>query len=114
MNKRDWSRLEDMSAYAADAIELLGELDVQALRLDKRSQYAVVRALEVVGEAASKVSVEARASLPEIPWPRVVGIRNILIHGYTELSLDVVVQVVRENLPPPIEQIAEILKDAPE
>ena len=114
MNKRDWSRLEDMSSYAADAIELLGDLDLDALRLDKRSQYAVVRALEVVGEAASTVSAETRAILPDIPWPRVVGIRNILIHGYTGLSLDVVVQVVRENLPPLVAQIAEILKDPPE
>jgi uncharacterized protein with HEPN domain len=109
MNKRDESLLQDMSAYAVDAIELLGDLDANSLLGDKRTQYAVVRAVEVVGEAASKVSPETRATLTDVPWRQVVGMRNILIHGYTDLDLALVVKVVRAHLPNLIALIAEII-----
>lgn len=114
MNDRDQSLLEDMLAYAADAIELLGDRDAAAMALDKRTHYAVIRAVEVVGEAASKVSADGRASLPAVPWRQAIGMRNMLIHGYASLDLGLIVETVRDHFPPLVEQLKRALGDLPE
>ena len=111
MNKRDRSLLEDMATYAADAIELLGDLDSAALQSDKRARYAVIYAIEVIGEAAAKVSAETRATLQTLPWREAIGMRNILIHAYNELDLTTVVKVVREHLPPLIADLRDALRE---
>ena len=111
MNAHDQSRLEDMIGYASDAIELLGSLDAAALEADKRSQYAVVRAVEVIGEAASHITAETRAVLPDLPWNQVIGMRNILIHRYHDFDLATVVKTVREHLPALIIEIGRILRN---
>ena len=112
MSDRDQSYLEDMLSYAQDAITLLGDADAAALAADKRTQYAVIRAVEVVGEAASKVSAVGRAKIPAVPWRQVVGMRNLLIHGYRGLDLGVMVETVRDHFPPLIEQLKTALGDS--
>ena len=61
--------------------------------------FAVVRAIEVVGEAASKVTDETKATSPAIPWASIVGMRNRLIHGYFDIDSDVVWKTVTEEIP---------------
>jgi uncharacterized protein with HEPN domain len=62
--------------------------------------FAIVRAIEVIGEAASKVTAETQAASPGIPWASIVGMRNRLAHGYFEIDLDVVWKTVTEAVPP--------------
>lgn len=111
MNVRDRTRLEDMARFASDAVELLGSLDAAALEHDIRSQYAVVRAIEIIGEAASHVTSETRSAYPGVPWKQIIGMRNTLIHAYHDLDLSTVVKTVREYLPPLIIEIECILGD---
>ncbi len=111
MSDRDLSHLEDMLAYARDAIELLGEMNAVALAVDKRTRYAVIRAAEIVGEAASKVSSESRIRLPELPWRQAVGMRNVLIHDYRGLDLSLIVETVRDHFPPLVIQLENALRD---
>ena len=99
MSDRDQSYLEDMLAYALDAIELLGDADGEALAADKMRRYAVIRAVEIVGEAANRVSEARRAELPEVPWRAAIGMRNVLIHNYAGLELSVVADTVRNGFP---------------
>ncbi|MBL8773791.1 MAG: DUF86 domain-containing protein [Phenylobacterium sp.] len=113
MTERDRSLLEDMRAFARDAVEFLGERDAADLLADKRTQYAVIRAVELVGEAASKVSADTRTSAPDLPWREAIGTRNILIHAYHELDLRLVVATVREHLPPLILRLNALLGDEP-
>jgi len=113
MNDRDRSLLEDMKAFASDAVELLGDRTAAALLEDKRTQYAVIRAVEVLGEAASKVTAATRAALPDLPWREAIGTRNVLIHGYHQLDLGLVVRTVREHLPPLVARLGDILGDDP-
>lgn len=61
-------------------------------------QNAVIRSLEVIGEAAGKVSPATQADHPEIPWREIIGMRHRLIHGYAEIRLDLVWAVARERL----------------
>lgn len=65
---------------------------------DQMLLFALVRAIEIVGEAASKVSDEARASVA-IPWPAVVGMRNRLIHAYFDIDRDVLWATATQSLP---------------
>jgi uncharacterized protein with HEPN domain len=62
--------------------------------------FAIVRAIEVIGEAASKVTAETRAASLDIPWASIVGMRNRLVHGYFDIDLDVVWKTVTEEIPP--------------
>ena len=111
MNERDQTYFEDMLSYGADAIAFLGAADAAGLAGDKRTRYALIRAVEIVGEAASKVSAEARAELPDLPWRRIIGMRNTLIHGYRGMDLELLVEVVRDHLPSPVSRIEQILGD---
>ena len=61
--------------------------------------FAVVRAIEIVGEAASRVSIEARNRSPDIPWPAIVGMRNRVVHAYFSIDSDIVWITVTRELP---------------
>jgi len=76
---------------------------------DQMLLFAVVRALEVVGEAASKVSPAARGSLPGLPWRAMVAMRNRLIHGYFDIDTEVVWATTQVELPALIDQLAGTL-----
>jgi len=72
-------------------------------------QLAVLKALETVGEAAARLSEQARAAHPEIPWREIIGMRHRLVHGYFEVDLDKVWDTVREDLPPLIASLEMIV-----
>jgi uncharacterized protein with HEPN domain len=72
-------------------------------------QNAVIRALEVIGEAAVKVSSAFRAAQPAISWREITGMRHRLIHGYGEVELDVVWRVVTEHLGPLIADLEPLI-----
>lgn len=62
--------------------------------------FALVRAVEIIGEAASRVSMPTRASIPDIPWVQIVGMRNRLIHAYFDIDADILWKTVVEEIPP--------------
>jgi uncharacterized protein with HEPN domain len=71
--------------------------------------FALVRAVELVGEAASKVTPETRQAHPDIPWRNIIGMRNRIVHDYLNVDYDIVWTVVTDNLPPLIKQLDAIL-----
>jgi uncharacterized protein with HEPN domain len=68
--------------------------------------HSLVRYLEIIGEAAARISDEGKATMPQLPWNSIVGMRNRLIHAYFDINLDIVWQTVKEELP----ELLEILK----
>ena len=60
---------------------------------------ALVKEIEIVGEAAARVSEAAREHLPDIPWDELIGMRNRLVHAYFDVNLDIVWQTVQDDLP---------------
>lgn len=66
---------------------------------DRTLRLALVRLLEVVGEAASRIPLDFRDEHPEIPWFGVVGLRNRLIHGYDDVDYDIVWRILAEDIP---------------
>jgi uncharacterized protein with HEPN domain len=71
----------------------------KGLEDDEKLQLALVRLLEILGEAAKKVSQERRDSAPDIPWREIAATRDRLIHGYFDVDLDVVWAIVAQDLP---------------
>ena len=77
---------------------------------DEIGQLALARLLEIVGEAAGKVSAEFRATHPKLPWTEMSGLRNRLAHAYFDIDLEVLLDIIEKDLPPLIEQVGVMLK----
>ena len=107
----DTSLLLDMLLAARDARGFLSGLDEAAFMASRLHQNAVIRSLEVIGEAAGKTSPATRAAHPGIPWSQIIGMRHRLIHGYAEVRLELVWIVVRERLDPLIAALVPLVPD---
>ncbi len=78
---------------------------------NKEKQYAVLRALEIMGEASKNLSEQLKGKHTEVPWRDVAGMRDKLIHGYFGVKLEMVWETIRNELPKIKKQIREILKE---
>jgi uncharacterized protein with HEPN domain len=101
-----------MLDHAQEAVVLAQGRCRADLDRDRLLELALVRLLEIVGEAASRVSDEDCERHPEIPWPQIVSLRNRLIHGYDAVDLDILWQIVEQDLPPLITALETILDQA--
>ncbi len=88
-----------MLGHAGKAIGFIDAMSFEAFADDERTQFAAIRALEIVGEAARGIPDEIRALASDIPWTRVIGMRNILAHDYMGTNPRVVFDTVRLFLP---------------
>ena len=95
---RDPALLLDMLLAAEDALSFVAGMDETAFLSSNLHQSAVIRKLEVIGEAAGKVSKAFCAAHPDLPWREMTGLRHRLIHGYDDIRLDIVWRVTTESL----------------
>ncbi|MHB0878085.1 MAG: HepT-like ribonuclease domain-containing protein [Anaerolineae bacterium] len=79
--------------------EFARDLDEAAFHLDRLHQDAVIRRIEVIGEATRRISTPFRAAHPEIPWQKMAGMRSRLIHEYDRVDLVEVWKVIQEDIP---------------
>lgn len=106
--------LRDILIYAEKAEAFLAELATIAdLEEDDRTALAVVRALEVIGEAAKQIPANLRNKYPDVPWRGMTGMRDKVIHDYFGVDLEVIWRTVKEELPPLRKQILAILEGLP-
>jgi len=105
----DEVRLGHMLDHASEAVEMCRGLERVDLDRDRKLNLALVRLVEIVGEAANRVSREGQAIRPGIPWPHVIGMRNRLVHGYDEVDFDILWDTVQIDLPPLITELKRIL-----
>ena len=94
-----------MLEAARRARAYLADLSAKQFLSDPQRQDAVVRRLEMLGEAARRTSDAARPALPEIPWEQIVGMRNFLIHQYDTINFTIVWDTVQSDLPTVIEPL---------
>ncbi len=85
----DATRLRHMLDHAEEAVEMAKGRTRADLDSDRPLELSLTRLLEVIGEAAARVSEKSRSLTPSIPWEDIVGLRNRLIHGYDEVDLDI-------------------------
>lgn len=95
----DETRLRHMLDYSRKLIEFTQGKTQSDLESNEMLSLAVVRLIEIVGEAAANVSAEKRAGLSQIPWPQIVGMRNRIVHAYFDVNYAVVLNTVTMNIP---------------
>lgn len=91
--------LLDMLVAARNIHAFVAGMSFADLQANKMAQSAVIRELQVIGEAARRVSDAVRAEHAEIEWPLIIGLRNRLVHEYFAIRLDVVWDIVQEDIP---------------
>ena len=99
MPRDDSAYLLDMLLAARDGLSFTEDLSYEDFLRDRRTQLSVLKAVEIVGEAAARLSEDARRAIPDIPWREIVGMRNRLVHGYFDIDFPRVWDTVRHDLP---------------
>ena len=112
--EREIGYLVDMLENARCAVKYVAGKDRAAFDADIVLQNAAMRWLGIVGEAASRITDQTRANISEIPWRKVVGMRNVLIHSYERVDLSEVWRVVTQEFPSLIEMLEVLLPPPPE
>jgi uncharacterized protein with HEPN domain len=78
---------------------------------DKKTIYSVVRAIEIIGEATKNIPEYIRSKYPDVPWKRMAGMRDKLIHEYFGVDLEIVWETIEQDLPPLKEIIQKVMED---
>jgi uncharacterized protein with HEPN domain len=100
MNPDEIDRFRHMRDAATAAVNFAAGKGRVDLDNDLMLQFAIVRAIEIIGEAAARLADATRDAHPEIPWSNMIGMRNRLAHGYFDVDLDIVWRTVERHLGP--------------
>jgi uncharacterized protein with HEPN domain len=103
--------VEDILEAMDKAGILLEGVAYEQFQEDFRINFAVVRALEIVGEATKRLPLSLRDQYPDIPWKRMAGMRDRIIHGYDTVDLEIVWDAVKLEIPPIKPLLHQILID---
>jgi len=109
LSPKDFVRLRHMLDAARKAVQFSQGRSRSDLDANEMLALALVRLLEIIGEAASGVSTDVREHCPEIPWGQVVSTRNRLIHGYYDIDLGIIWEIATRDLPPLITELERII-----
>jgi uncharacterized protein with HEPN domain len=92
-------RLEDILEAVTNIEAYVAEMDFERFRQDRKTVDAVIRNIEIIGEAARHVGPEAEQALPDVPWRDVRDMRNLLMHQYFGVDLSIVWETITRDLP---------------
>ena len=107
----DVVRLRHMLDAARKAVELTSKCERSDLDKDEKLALAVVRLLEILGEAGKSVSEQSRQEYPSIPWRQIAGMRDRLIHRYFDVDLDIVWEIISSDIPFLVRELENALLD---
>ena len=111
MFEDDTVRIRHVLDAAREAVTFAEGRNRADLDNDRKLNLSLVRLLEVIGEGARAISPEFHKAHPELPWKKMVGMRDRLIHGYYDVNLDVVWETTTEDLPALISRMERILAE---
>ena len=113
-----WKEDRDLRDYLNDIIESIEDIwsftegmSIEDLESDKKTLYAVIRCLEIIGEAVKKIPKNVREKYPEIPWKEIGGMRDKLIHEYFGVDIETIWDTIHGDLTPLKELITQIITD---
>jgi len=112
MPVRDWKlRVEDILEAILKIQRYVSGYDLEKFTADEKTIDAVVRNLEVIGEASRNIPDEVISKYPELPWAEMRGMRNVLVHEYFGVSVQILWYTIQENLPPVIPLLQRMLAE---
>ena len=115
MSPRNWKfRLEDMMEAIVRIEEYVKEMDNSSWPRARKTIDAVIRNLEIIGKAANHLPDPVQEKYQEIPWLQIKGMRNLLIHEYFGVDVDVLWQTIKEDLPRLKSQIQTLISETQE
>ena len=109
MHKDDVIRLRHMLDATQEAIEFVQDKIRPDLDKDRLLVLALVKEIEIIGEAAYQVSQTTQKQLPDIPWDDIIGMRHRLVHAYFDINLNILWHTIIDDLPPLIDELRAIL-----
>jgi len=108
----DAIRLRHMLDAAREALSFVKGVSERSFGGDRRLVLSLVKEVEIIGEAAGRVSPAARQQLQDIPWQKIVGMRNHLIHAYFDVDLNLLWDTITIDLPPLVSALEAALRDS--
>ena len=108
---RDKGRLEHIIEYAKNVEKMIEGVDFQEFENNNMLYFAVMKNVEVVGEAAYMLSKEFIIMHPEMPWQQIIGMRHVLVHGYATVSKQKLWNTAQNDLPTLKQQAIKYLKE---
>jgi uncharacterized protein with HEPN domain len=109
----DGVSVQQMLEAARTATTFMRDKSRRDLDRDEMLSLAIVRLLEVLGEAARRISAPYRDRTPQIPWRQIIGTRDRLVHTYDEINHDILVAIVKDELPELIAELEKLIEDPP-
>lgn len=106
---RDKGRLQDIIDYSNNVIELIEGVSCDDLAKDKRTYYAVMKNIEIVGEAAYMLTKAYKENHPNTPWKEIEGMRHILVHDYAQVAYQILWSTATESIPALLQQVLEYM-----
>ena len=110
----NWSRLKHISDACQEALKFVENQNQESLQQNRILALALVKELEIIGEAANNISSDCQLKYPDIPWKDMIGMRNRLVHAYFGINYDIVWRTVTESLPIVLRDIEVIIEQESE
>ena len=110
-HSRDQGRLEDILKYAQNVEKIMDGISYDDFTKDIRIYYSVMKNVEVIGEAANMLTRHFRETHAELPWRQIVSMRNVLVHGYAQVSDIDLWQTATNDIHPLCEQVKHYLEE---
>lgn len=111
MKERDTTYLKHVLDSIRKIQDYMEGMDSEDFEKEPKTQSAVIREMEVIGEATKQITKETKEENPEIPWQQIAGMRDKLIHGYFQVDLNIVWRTYEEEIPRLKKKIQELLKE---
>jgi uncharacterized protein with HEPN domain len=100
-----------MLDHAREAVEMARGKTRDELEMNRMLNLALVRLIEIIGEAAGRIPRETQKLHPQIPWPQIIGMRNRLIHAYDQIDYEILRKIITDDLPVLVSELEKIIKN---